>query len=172
MLSQIGYLGCMLTPSDIQFQSLYSLIGDFIKGNLIIGKDKLFIPVEKGGIGMIDIKLYIKSLQCAWLKRLNNGKEDTYKTILSVYGYRDVSCIRPCLMRNTGTKVLSGISANIEEFYGIYLKQNLNWKCAPVLSNPLIKLSPRGGVVEENFLRHNIPPIEPYQISNLRMDEV
>jgi exonuclease III len=172
MLSQIGYLGCMLTPNEQQLQSLYSLIGDFIKGKLIIGKDKLFIPVEKGGLGMIDVKLYIKSLQCAWLKRLQNGMEDTYKSLLSANGFRDVSCIRPCLMRNAGTKILSGISANIEDFYGIFLKQNLNWKSSPVLSNPLIKLSPRGGCVEENFLRHNIPPIGPDQISNLKLADV
>jgi hypothetical protein len=82
MLSQISYLGCFLTPTKKQFNDLNSLITSFFKGNLNISKKKNILSPEDGGVGMIAVEPYVRSLQCGWFKRIFNGSPDSYKEIL------------------------------------------------------------------------------------------
>jgi hypothetical protein len=70
MLSQIGYLGCIITPTEAQFKALQKELDDFCLGPLRIAKKKLYLPVSEGGLWLIYLKDYIASLQCSWIKRV------------------------------------------------------------------------------------------------------
>jgi hypothetical protein len=69
MISQIGYLGCIITPNGAQTNRLQKLLDDFCIGLARIAKKKLYLPPNSGGLGLIKISDYITSLQCSWIKR-------------------------------------------------------------------------------------------------------
>ena len=46
LLSQISYLGCILTPTDTQYEAMSAIIEHFIRKNLNISKQKIYLPVN------------------------------------------------------------------------------------------------------------------------------
>ena len=54
MLSQIGYLGSIITPSTRQFKLLQDIMDNFCLGTLRIAKNKLYNPPSEGGLGLIN----------------------------------------------------------------------------------------------------------------------
>jgi hypothetical protein len=49
MLSQIGYLGCIVKPTVTQIKKFSELINSFIRGSLNIAKDRLNTATGEGG---------------------------------------------------------------------------------------------------------------------------
>ena len=49
MLSQISYLGCIITPTEAQFNLANNIIESFARKNLNISKERLYLPAELGG---------------------------------------------------------------------------------------------------------------------------
>jgi hypothetical protein len=68
MLSQIGYLGCIITPKNPQIKRMQKIMDDFCTGTTRVAKKKLYAPVGEGGLGLIKISDFITALQCAWIK--------------------------------------------------------------------------------------------------------
>jgi hypothetical protein len=79
MISQIGYLGCIITPSGGQTNRLQKLLDDFCTGTSRIAKKKLYMPPNLGGLGLIKISDYIISLQCSWIKRTMQHWGDNWR---------------------------------------------------------------------------------------------
>jgi hypothetical protein len=77
----------ILNPAEKQLSTIKDLISNFVRGNLNISREKIFLEEKYGGVGMIDLKDYLIVQQCAWLKRLGNGKDDIYKCTLRGAGY-------------------------------------------------------------------------------------
>ncbi len=66
MLSQIGYLGCIITPTAGQLNRLQKLLDDFCTGSARVSNKKIYLPPNAGGLGLIKLTDYISSLQCSW----------------------------------------------------------------------------------------------------------
>jgi hypothetical protein len=74
MLSQIGYLGCILTPKQEQLQLVTNILCDFVKGNLNVSKDRIMMNPEDGGVGMINVEHYLTAIQASWIKKNKRKK--------------------------------------------------------------------------------------------------
>jgi hypothetical protein len=55
MLSQISYLGSIITPDPDQLEEMQKIINDFVKGSMRISGTGITNTIAKGGLGMIDI---------------------------------------------------------------------------------------------------------------------
>ena len=55
ILSQISYLGCIIPPSREQITTIKNTLDRFLVGKLNIAKDRIYVPMDLGGLGMIDI---------------------------------------------------------------------------------------------------------------------
>jgi len=55
MLSQIGYIGSILTPTANQLKRLQELLDKFCLNNLRTAKKKLYLPPAQGGLGLVII---------------------------------------------------------------------------------------------------------------------
>jgi hypothetical protein len=56
MLSQIGYLGCIITPNEQQFNRLQKLLDDYCLGPLRVAKKRLYLQPNEGGLGLINLR--------------------------------------------------------------------------------------------------------------------
>ncbi len=48
MVSQIGYLGCIITPSDLQVKRLQTALDNFCLGSTRLAKKRLYLPANEG----------------------------------------------------------------------------------------------------------------------------
>jgi hypothetical protein len=116
-------------------------IYDFVQGKLTVAKDKIVLKPSHGGLGMIDIHVFITAQQCSWLKRLNNGKDDTYKEILRIAGCGYMEIFNPSACKKNIWPILGGIWESICKFYDKFATKDNNWEKLPVLFNPILPLN-------------------------------
>ncbi len=76
MVSQIGYIGCIITPRPDQMAAMQNIIDRFVTGSIVIAEDRLYSKPKNGGLGLIDLKNYITALQCSWIKRCRQQIND------------------------------------------------------------------------------------------------
>ncbi len=88
MLSQIGYLGCILTPSKLQLKRLQTSLDNFCLGSTRLAKKWLYLSASEGGLGLVKLTDYITAIQCSWVKRttLHWGDNWRYDLKLKCYG--------------------------------------------------------------------------------------
>ncbi len=49
LLSQIGYIGCFITPTDNQIEVMQNLIDGFVTQRMVIAADRLYLKPANGG---------------------------------------------------------------------------------------------------------------------------
>ena len=90
ILSQISYLGCIITPTRETLQHITTQINNFIVGGLNIAKDGICRPTELGGLGMIDLEDFITAQQVTWFKRAYISTRDNWRVDLKKIGNGNV----------------------------------------------------------------------------------
>jgi hypothetical protein len=66
LLSQLNYTACWLPVDDEMLTSIQSIIDNFVLGTLSVSRERLYLPVDKGGLGLFNLKtllLGIKGIQ-------------------------------------------------------------------------------------------------------------
>jgi hypothetical protein len=69
MVSQINYLGSVFSPSETQRTEMQNLLNNFIKKNLKISDERVYLAPEKGGLGFFNLKDFLGAQKCTWLLR-------------------------------------------------------------------------------------------------------
>ena len=75
IMSKLGYLLTVLSPSHLQIEKVNSLMAKFIIGSLKISSEKLFLPVYAGGLGLTDCYSYSTILKFNLYKRSINSTD-------------------------------------------------------------------------------------------------
>jgi len=68
LYSQINYLGCFLPIQQDELNTLSKEIENFVRGSLKISKKKLFERIERGGVGIFDLAVFLEAQCCTWFK--------------------------------------------------------------------------------------------------------
>jgi hypothetical protein len=71
VLPHISFVGSVLDPPEGWTENVSEIIEKFVLGTEKVAKIKIYTSSEKGGLGLIPIREYILSQQCAWLKKSN-----------------------------------------------------------------------------------------------------
>jgi len=79
LLSQIGYIGCFITPTENQLEIMQNLIDGFVTQRMVIAAERLYVKPTEGGLGLIRLSSYIAALQCSWLKRCSVNINDPWR---------------------------------------------------------------------------------------------
>jgi hypothetical protein len=67
LYSQVNYLGCFLPFSPESMADWETLISQFVAGNLRIGIQRIFSPVEIGGLGLFRIGKFLEAQKIRWI---------------------------------------------------------------------------------------------------------
>jgi hypothetical protein len=76
---QIGYIGCIITPSYQQLKTLQDMIDSYVTQGTVIARDRLYIKPKEGGLGLINLSDYVTALQCSWVKRCAAKINDSWR---------------------------------------------------------------------------------------------
>jgi hypothetical protein len=69
LVSQLNYLGSIFTPTEDQLSLMQQNINTFIRKNLRISEERLYLPPEKGGVGFFNLHEFLGAQRCMWLFR-------------------------------------------------------------------------------------------------------
>jgi hypothetical protein len=138
LLSQIGYYGSVIPVHDEQILALQTLMNNFIAGKLRLGAKQITMATKNGGLGFIDLKTFLMSLQCSWVKRAYNSTIDTWRLELNRRTGGNVLITTPRIFNPVENPILHGISTSFFEFKACFYKRNDNFLTSFILGNPLI----------------------------------
>jgi hypothetical protein len=63
LVSQIGYVACIVTPTAAQTTVLQDMIDNYVTHGIVIAKDRLYTKPKNGGLGLINELLYGSPVQ-------------------------------------------------------------------------------------------------------------
>jgi hypothetical protein len=78
LLSQVTYPGTVLDPSAEQLGEINKIIEDFVTYKLVISKERIYAPVNKGGLGMVNIESFLAAQKCTWIRRCFSKINDVW----------------------------------------------------------------------------------------------
>jgi hypothetical protein len=128
-------------PNDIWLSEVQALIDNFVTGNFKISKIYLTVSVEKGGIGLFNVKEFISGLQCSWIKRAHNSGIDTWSKKLNEITGNNVVNVTPSQLCNRNEPALAGICTSFFEFKRLFYRKN--FMKSFVFGNPILIKSRR-----------------------------
>jgi hypothetical protein len=69
LLSQVTFHGTVLDPTAAQLNEINQIIEGFVTYKTVISRERIYLPVKEGGLGMINIESFLAAQKCAWLRR-------------------------------------------------------------------------------------------------------
>jgi hypothetical protein len=137
ILSQINYLGCIITPCEDDLRWMQNSFDNFCTGNLRVGKEKLYLPPSDGGLGLVNLKNALVAQQAVWFKRAAKSTRDNWRYDLWVCGSGNCLTPDPDLLCQNGNPILYNLVTSFREFSTkFYLTAN-NFLDSFILNNPL-----------------------------------
>jgi len=132
LLPQINFIATILTPSPNILAEVSTAMENFVTRGIKIGKSRIYLPVEKGGLGMFDLGNFICGLQCSWIKRSMAGN-DNWKLTLRDIGEGDPLKCDMESVHSIGL-ALANIIASYRKFRGAYAMYRNNFLDEKILN--------------------------------------
>ncbi len=173
MLSLMGYLGCIITPSDQQLKRLQEVTDNFCLVTLQVAKKRRYLPSNEGGLGLINLKEFVISLQCAWIKRVTQHWGDNWRFDVKA------KCYGNALIANTQTfqaqenPILFKICTSFGQFSAEFTNKDDNYKKAYIFRNPFFTRGRNDGRIlcERFFGLNGDDHLELRKIAKLKYED-
>ena len=173
ILSQISYLGSIITPTDESLRSLREMIDKFIIGRLKIAKDRICRPQSLGGLGMIDIAEFIVAQQVTWFKRAHISTRDNWRCDLKKLGNGNVLTVGRADIIENKFPIFKFLTTSFEKFLKSFNSTNDNFTKSYLLNNPSITRSRHDKLpININFFAGNIPNNELHLVSQISLEQI
>jgi hypothetical protein len=69
VLPHITFVGCILEPPGNWLNKVQEKIEKFVMGKDQIARDRIYLPVRLGGIGMINLRAFLTAQRAGWVKK-------------------------------------------------------------------------------------------------------
>ncbi len=71
--------GTVLDPTTVQLNKINQIIEDFVTHKIVISKERIYLPVNKGGLGMVNTESFLAAQKCSWIRRCFNKINDVWR---------------------------------------------------------------------------------------------
>jgi hypothetical protein len=65
--SQLNYIGSVLPVKPQFISEIENIIFNFVRGKMNIAKHRVFSETSKGGLGLFNVKKFLKAQTCSWV---------------------------------------------------------------------------------------------------------
>ena len=173
ILSQISYLGCIITPTRETLQHITTQINNFIVGGLNIAKDRICRPTELGGLGMIDLEDFITAQQVTWFKRAYISTRDNWRVDLKKIGNGNVLTVGEAHIDPVLFPIFTYLSKSLQSFLKAFNMTNNNLSKSFILNNPLLHISrDLKRPLDFNFFRTTLPHQDLDLVCKITLDQI
>jgi hypothetical protein len=67
ILSQVTFHGTVVDLTAAQLNDINQIIEGFVTYKTVISKERIYLPVNRGGLGMVNIESFLAAQKCAWI---------------------------------------------------------------------------------------------------------
>jgi Reverse transcriptase (RNA-dependent DNA polymerase) len=134
LYSQLNYIGCVIPIQENVIKTIETSIYKFVSGNLRIARERVFLPVESGGLGLFDIKNFLDAQSCSWIRRARIIDQD-WKARLIGSGAGNIHCISSHNIKGSQYPVLHHIASAFDRFRKKFTASDNNYKVSHILFN-------------------------------------
>ena len=117
-------------PLDCQLAKMQQIIDNFCIGPLNIGKDRLYLSPDLGGIGLISIRDFLIAQHTVWIKRAQNSSRDNWRVDLYDLGFGNPLAVNPNLIDKMTHPILCGIPSSFAIFNNAFTNTSRNFEKA------------------------------------------
>jgi hypothetical protein len=136
LLPQINYVATILTPPPDMISLLEKTMENFVTKGFTIAKHRVYLQVDKGGLGLFKLADFIKGLQCSWIKRCFQVVNDNWRARLVQHSDGNVlNSVNDDWVKQKVGPVLCNILDSYSSFRSAYTKQNCNYMTVPIYCN-------------------------------------
>jgi hypothetical protein len=136
LLPQINYVVSVFAPADEVLTKIENSMEQFVLKGISIAKERIYLPVDRGGLGLFRLTDFISALQCSWIKRIYHSQNDNWRARLVSTGNGNVLNIaNDSWARARVGPVLRNIMNSYEHFKDKFTRQNNNYKSVPIYCN-------------------------------------
>jgi len=176
LVSQIGYIGCIITPSCQQLKILQDMIDSFVTQGTVVARDRLYIKPKEGGLGLINLSDYVTALQCSWVKRCTVKINDSWRWRLASACNFNLEMLRKRFFDAELEPVLYNIAESFEKIQWKFWALNENYLMAPLVDNKFFlraapeRRAPVLGCVDRNLVGPEFYAANKEALQSLRMN--
>jgi hypothetical protein len=173
MLSLIGYIGCIITPTDDLFVQMQKTIDDFCIGTLKVAKNRKYEPPSAGGIGLVNLRDFVTALQCTWVKRVHSHGADTWRYDLIQLCSGNPFLLNTTLVKRNRNPIIFNIAQSFERLSKTFYGTGKNYLKAYIYCNPIFTRG-RGdnAILCKNFFGNATPLNIVEKIAKLRLEDL
>jgi hypothetical protein len=171
LLSQLGYYGSIVSPSEIYLESISSIMTTFVTGNKKVSKDRLFLDPRKGGLGLINLKTFFSGLQASWVQKSYISTRDNWRVDLHNMSCGNCYTANPGNIDKDANRLLYNIVTQFCTFTGRYYCINDNFKEMFIFRNNLLTYGQdmvNRRPLDSNFFNGNVPILNMGDIAKLK----
>jgi hypothetical protein len=139
MLSQIGYIGSIITPSEDQFKAMQKVMDDYCIGSIKIANNRKYLHPKMGGMGLINLKDYVTGIQCSWIKRLHCHCVDNWRFDMHQLSFGNVFALNSTFVSAIEHPILFDIVSSYEKFTTAHYGAGKNYLKMYIFKNPEVK---------------------------------
>ena len=173
LLSQINYMGCIISPTPPQLKILQNIVDSFTKGKLNIGRDRVTTPAEFGGLNMVNLKEFIIAQQVNWFKKAAHSSRDNWRVDLRKLGNGNCFSINPEIVDRALHPILKGLAESFQYFSKNFYSLNDNVDSSHLLNNPIVRRSHRDNtLIDPPYFRQNIPELNIESLAKLKLSDI
>ena len=149
LISQINYLGCFLPLDQTVLSEMQVILDGFVKKNLRVSNDRLYLPPEQGGLGCIELKSFLQAQQCTWIKRARFANIDNWRyDVRSFAPGNRLEDLLPCDVNQVTNPIIHNMATALSELRTSFTSLDGNYRLAKVFGNKNFTL---GANIEEIF---------------------
>ena len=143
LISQLNYIGCFLPAPDDKLQAIQRIINNYVKKNIRMAEDKIYLPPNLGGLGIFNIKKFLQAQHCSWVSRAYKLTIDNWRFDMAANSPNgSIPQIRSRDFNVNVNPILKYITESYENFYSCFSTINGNYKEAQIFDNAAFTRGP------------------------------
>jgi hypothetical protein len=145
----------------------------FVTKNINISKDRRYLPIDKGGLGLFDLNKFLDAQRCSWIQRARSLRIDNWRYDLRVLAPgNNITLIRPCDVDKMRHPILFNIAASYCSFVSEFTRINFNFRTVPFVDNPAIVRSPNDQrTLNKSFFSREFYNLHRTTLRNLTLND-
>jgi hypothetical protein len=157
LISQLNYLGSVFVPDNNMLQEIQSLINNFIRKNIRISDERIYLSPKLGGIGFFNISEFLGAQRATWLLKAKKKCIDNWRYDLRLLApNNDVLLCRLRDVCQRSHPVLYGIVSAYVEFYHSFSKEGKNFWDAQIFENDIFRDTETNYMLTDQFFGREI----------------
>jgi hypothetical protein len=169
LLSQISYGGCFLMPDPDQLQQIQTICNDFVLQRLRVSREKMYVAVDSGGLGLINIHDFIVAQQAIWIGRAYRSTRDCWRVDIHNLSFGNPLVISENDQYFQEMPTLKGITASFCKVRSAFYGKNDNYLDMYIFNNPLLTRGPdEVRLLDRSFFDNNVPALDLAKVVKLK----